>query len=242
VFNDLLDVEGDRRHPQKCKRPIASGRLSVQSAWILLLVVGTGSLAAAWWLNTKFLIASAGYLGIMLLYSALLKNIVIADVFVVAGGFVLRAVAGVLAIERPGESLAITPWFLGCLFFGSLLIVLCKRRTELVLLDDAAHGHRPVLQMYSLPLLDQMISISASACVISYSLYAIIGPTALRANGHLMVPSILLVLFGLFRYLWLVYCRNEGGAPENLLIRDIPILTTVVLWLLLVGSVYTLPS
>jgi 4-hydroxybenzoate polyprenyltransferase len=242
LFNDLLDIEGDRRHPLKQKRPIASGQLSTGAAWIALGVISVLSLLGAWFLGGRFFVAAAGYLALMLAYSAYIKHVAIADLFVVASGFVLRAVAGVLAIEKPGETLAITPWFLGCLFFGALLIVLGKRRHELSSLAQGAGHHRRVLNDYSLPLIDQLICISASACVVSYSLYAVIGPTASKPNGYLMFPSIIPVLFGLFRYLFLVYQRNEGGAPENLLLRDKPILLTVLIWLMIVIAVYAIPT
>jgi 4-hydroxybenzoate polyprenyltransferase len=239
LCNDLVDIEGDRIHPRKCHRPLASGRLSTRDAKIGLVLISTASLVCAWILGIKFFGAAAAYLIMMLLYSAILKHVVILDLFVVAGGFVLRAVAGILAVEMSGENLAITAWFLGCLFFGAFLIVVCKRRNELIMMNLEAEEHRPVLRSYTLPLLDQMATVTASACVVCYSLYAIVGPVASRPLGWLMIPSILLVLFGLFRYLYLVYVRNEGGAPENVLIRDLPVLLTVMLWLILVSTVYT---
>lgn len=239
ILNDLLDLKGDRIHPKKKHRPLASGQLAPRYAVVGATVVTGLSLGAAAILSLPFTALSLAYLMVMILYSCILKHMVIADLLVVAGGFVLRAVAGLLVVAYPTEKIQITPWFLSCLFFGALFIVVCKRRHEVVLLSGGARSHRPVLEDYPLPLLDAMICVASSACILSYSLYAIVGPAESRQYGELMLFSIPLVLYGIFRYLYLVYQRHEGGSPEYLLLKDRPILFTVILWLCLVGIVYT---
>lgn len=230
IFNDLHDVESDRLHPLKCKRPIASGQLPVATAWSVGVIVAALSLTGAYALNTKFGTISLIYFLLMLLYSVVIKHLVILDLMVVAIGFVIRAIAGVLAIEKPGETIAVTPWFITCIMFLALFIVICKRRHELILLSDGARQHRPVLEHYSETFLDQMVSVATTSTVMSYALYAILGVPAQRSTY--MVYTVPFVLFGILRYLYLVYKRDEGGAPENLLLQDWYLLVNVLLWLI----------
>lgn len=237
IFNDLHDVESDRMHPLKRKRPIASGDLPVPLAWTIAGVLAVVSLTWAFSINLRFGSISLAYFVLMLLYTTTIKHMVILDLMVVAIGFVIRAIAGVLVIELPGESLPITEWFITCVMFLALFIVICKRRHEILLLSGDARHHRPVLEHYSAPFLDQMVSLATTATVMSYALYAILGvPKSPRS--HLMVYTVPFVLYGICRYLYLVYRRDEGGAPENLLLQDWSLLVNVVLWLIAIMLIF----
>lgn len=230
IFNDLHDLESDRKHPLKKNRPVASGALPVPVAWAVGIFLAAGTLTWSFSINLPFGAISLGYFVLMLLYSTTIKHMVILDLMVVAIGFVIRAIAGVLVIEKPGESLAITPWFITCVMFLALFIVICKRRHEIVLLSDDARHHRPVLEHYSEAFLDQMVSLATTATIMSYALYAILGVPETPRSRY-MVYTVPFVLYGVCRYLYLVYKKEEGGAPENLLLQDWSLLINVVLWL-----------
>ncbi|MCX7019742.1 MAG: decaprenyl-phosphate phosphoribosyltransferase [Candidatus Sumerlaeota bacterium] len=240
LFNDLRDGESDRQHPLKCQRPIASGQLSEPLAWSAALIISVLCIVWAFFLNPKFGGYAVVYFIIMVLYSAVLKHVVILDLLIVAIGFVIRAMAGVRAIELPGEDLPITPWFITCILFLALFIVICKRRHELILLADSASSHRPVLEHYSPAFLDQMVSVATTASVLSYALYVVLGapPTPKR---NLMIMTLPFVLYGIFRYLYLVYKREEGGSPENMLLRDIPMLVNIGLWAVVIVLIFYWP-
>lgn len=245
LLNDLLDLERDRRHPLKRKRALAAGRLPVSWAiggmGVLLALCGcfTGLLYTIpikeqdiftqfGGANLLFTLIVLAYLIIMVLYSTYLKHVVLIDVFIIASGFVFRIMAGVVVIP-----VSISPWLYLVTSFLSLFLALSKRRHELVLLQDQASYHRQILKEYSIPLLDQMITISTTATLIAYSLYTIEGPTG---GGHLMI-TIPLVLYGMFRYLYLVYMRMEGGSPEEVLLRDRHMLGTVLLCIVITVAV-----
>jgi 4-hydroxybenzoate polyprenyltransferase len=222
IINDILDVEHDRNHPVKRHRPIASGRIPVGSALCLalaLLAAGLiGSFLVTWPLGLVVLV----YISIMVLYSLWLKQQVILDVFTIAAGFILRVVAGAAATR-----VYLSPWLLLCTVFLSLFIALGKRRHELYLLSDSAAEHRSALSSYSFAFIDQMVGIATSATIISYSLYTFLAPT----NRNL-IYTIPFVLYGLFRYLFVIYQQQSGGAPEEVLLRDRPLLAAVVLWII----------
>ncbi len=222
IINDILDVEHDRNHPVKRHRPIASGRIPVGSALCLalaLLAAGLiGSFLVTWPLGLVVLV----YISIMVLYSLWLKQQVILDVFTIAAGFILRVVAGAAA-----TGVYLSPWLLLCTVFLSLFIALGKRRHELYLLNDNAAEHRSALSSYSFAFIDQMVGIATSATIISYSLYTFLAPT----NRNL-IYTIPFVLYGLFRYLFVIYQQQSGGAPEEVLLRDRPLLAAVVLWII----------
>jgi 4-hydroxybenzoate polyprenyltransferase len=222
IINDILDVEHDRNHPVKRHRPIASGRIQVGSALCLalaLLAAGLiGSFLVTWPLGLVVLV----YISIMVLYSLWLKQQVILDVFTIAAGFILRVVAGAAA-----TGVYLSPWLLLCTVFLSLFIALGKRRHELYLLNDNAAEHRSALSSYSFAFIDQMVGIATSATIISYSLYTFLAPT----NRNL-IYTIPFVLYGLFRYLFVIYQQQSGGAPEDVLLRDRPLLAAVVLWII----------
>lgn len=233
LINDLADLEADRLHPTKRTRPLAAGELSTRQAKLVAAALALVGLGGSFALNLRFGTLATIYLFLMLGYSWRLKHVVILDILVVAIGFVMRAVGGIWAIEYPREHIPITPWFLTCVLFLALFIAICKRRHEMVLLSETATNHRPVLEDYSQPLLDQMVSVATAATVISYSLYVTLGvkPEAVR-NHEYMIYTLPFVLYGIFRYLYLVYKRREGGAPEALLLQDAPLLVNLALWLL----------
>ncbi|MCX7624788.1 MAG: decaprenyl-phosphate phosphoribosyltransferase [Candidatus Sumerlaeaceae bacterium] len=233
LINDLADLEADRLHPTKRTRPLAAGELSPRIAKLVAGILALGGLAGSFALNVRFGILATFYLVLMLGYSWRLKHLVILDILIVAIGFVMRAVGGIWAIEYADEHIRITPWFLTCVLFLALFIAICKRRHELILLSDSATNHRPVLEDYSQPLLDQMVSVATAATVISYALYVTLGvrPETVR-NHEYMIFTLPFVLYGIFRYLYLVYKRREGGAPEALLLQDGPLLVNLALWLL----------
>jgi len=223
VINDLADLEQDRLHPRKRLRPIASGAISEGAGWVIAAVLLLISLPIAWVLSPKFFAVVAAYFVIVQLYSFHLKHVVLLDVFSIAAGFVLRAVAGAVVIP-----VRLSAWLLLCTMLASLFLALAKRRHELVLLEDGAASHRRILDEYSTLFLDQMIVTVTSATVITYSIYTFSAGTL--PDDQSMMLTIPFVLYGLFRYLYLIYQRNEGGSPETLLLRDVPLLITVLLW------------
>lgn len=223
IVNDLADLEQDRQHPTKRKRPIASGRVSpslATGAAVLLLVA---SLALAVGLGLPFALMALLYLVLTFSYSMRLKHMVIIDVLALAAGFVLRAAAGAVVIAVP-----ISPWLYVCTMLGALFLAIGKRRHELILLESNAIHHRPILEEYNLPLLDQMISVVTSATVIAYSLYSFSAENLPR-NGAMML-TVPFLLYGIFRYLYLIHVKEVGGAPEDLLLSDRHLMATVFGW------------
>jgi 4-hydroxybenzoate polyprenyltransferase len=252
LFNDLLDLENDRQHPTKRRRPLASGRLPqswakcaigglllADAALVVLLFRlpmdrNTDIFAAYGGANLLFTLTVASYLLIMVLYGIRLKHIVLIDVFIIAGGFVLRILAGAIVIP-----VDISPWLYIVTSQLSLFLALCKRRNELVLLQGQASTHRQILREYSIPMLDQMITIVVATTIMAYSLYTFQGPT----GNHRLVFTLPLVLYGLFRYLYLVYMKGDGGSPEEILLRDPHMIGTVLLCTgLIVTLLYLLPQ
>jgi 4-hydroxybenzoate polyprenyltransferase len=232
LFNDVADREGDGKHPLKRMRPIASGALSPSVAITAGVVLGAGGIAAAAALRPALGVAAAAYIGLLWLYSAALKHVVIIDVLTIAAGFVLRAVAGALAIDVP-----ISQWLLVCTTLLALFLVLSKRRHELTILADDAVGHRRILEEYSPYLLDQMVSVVTASSLLAYASYATSPETAERLGTTRLPITIPFVLYGIFRYLYLVHRRHSGGSPSTLLLTDRPLLVCVALW---AGSVVAL--
>lgn len=225
LLNDLQDVEADRQHPKKRLRPIASGDLSPTVAWAVFAIATPLTLFLAWWcINPAFLLAASLYFLITLAYSFQLKHIALLDVLALASGFVLRAAAGALAI-----GVKISVWLLLCTLLLALFLGLTKRRSEIVALGDRP-ATRPILAEYSLPMLDQMINIVASACLMAYSLYTFNSPTA--GKRHYLMATIPFVLYGLFRYLYLSHRKGMGEAPEAVLVEDKPLLINIVLYII----------
>lgn len=226
LFNDLRDIEEDRKHVVKRFRPLASGAVSPVSAAVILVLLWIESLLLGFRLGLGFGVILAVYLTTNLGYSLGLKKAVILDVMIVASGFVLRAVAGALAIGvKP------SPWLILCTLMLALLVGFGKRRHELVLLKEHASKHRVSLQGYSLPFLDLMMAISAAAAVVTYSLYTMADETVARFGTRALVLTTLCVMYGIFRYLYLVHQRGEGGDPARLFITDWPTLVNGVLWI-----------
>ena len=233
IINDIRDLESDRQHPLKSNRPIASGRLPVRTALLAAMILVVGSVVGSYAVNLRFGLIATLYFVLMVLYSLALKHVVILDLMIVALGFVIRAVAGVKAIELAGETIPITPWFITCVMFLALFIAICKRRHELLLLAESAANHRPVLEEYSQAFLDQMVSVATAATVISYALYVVLG---VPQRDH-MIWTLPFVLYGIFRYLYLVYKRDEGGTPEVMVLQDPALLINVLVWLATVGII-----
>ena len=229
IFNDIRDLEEDRIHPVKSKRPLASGRLKKGPAILSCVVLAVLGLAVAAAVSRSLLIISAGYLVLQVFYSLWLKHVVILDVFVVAAGFVIRVVAGGLAIE-----VAISSWLIICTMLLSLFLALGKRRHEIVLLEDSAQNHRPILKEYSTDLLDQMISVVTASTLIAYCLYTISGETVAKFGTRKLIYTVPFVLYGIFRYLYLIHLKAEGASPESLIIKDKPLLLDLFLWIVAV--------
>jgi 4-hydroxybenzoate polyprenyltransferase len=227
LLNDILDVEADRAHPTKRLRPIAAGQLRVGVAIGLAFVLALGGLTGAFLINLLFGLLALSYLLLTAVYSTTLKHIVLLDIFGLAGGFVLRAAAGAVAIDVP-----ISPWLYIATLLGALLIALGKRRTELETLGvEAAVGHRRNLESYSVEFIDQLILVISSAALMTYALYTFSAENLPR--NHSMMLTIPVVMYGLFRYLFLVRDGEVGAAPEDLLFRDRPLLAAVAVWGLL---------
>jgi len=225
LVNDIRDREADRRHPIKALRPIASGALPVRDAALAAAVIAAGALAAAYLLDFEFGVVSTAYVGLLGLYSGFLKHFVILDVMTIAGGFVLRAVAGAVVIDVP-----ISPWLLIDTMLLALFLALSKRRHELVSLAGDATRHRAILQEYSPYLLDQMISVVTAATVVGYAFYTVSADTVAKFGTDKLVLTLPFPLYGIFRYLYLVHQREGGGSPSEMLLNDRPLLACVALW------------
>jgi len=227
IINDILDREADKNHPTKCRRPIASGRISVSAALTGSLIIGVSGIIAAWLLGIYFAVTVLAYILLMLLYSKWLKHIVIIDVFAIAAGFVLRAVAGAVVIQ-----VEISSWLLVCTILLSLFLGLSKRRSELIVLEDGATGHRKILREYTPGMLDQMISVVTSSTVLAYALYTLSADTVAKFNTHGLSLTIPFVIYGIFRYLYLVHRHDLGDSPDRILLEDKPLLISIALWAL----------
>ncbi len=224
LINDVADVENDRRHPVKRRRPLASGELSVRLAVTVAVLIIVLALPAGFLLHPLFGALLSAYFLIHLAYSFWLKHIAIIDVMLIAAGFLLRVAAGVPLVEAERFS----PWLYICMMLLALLIGFGKRRHELVLLEDNANMHRRSLGDYNLAFLDQVIGIVTASTIVSYAFYTFSAPN-LPAN-HTMMLSIPFVLYGIFRYLFLVHVKGLGGAPEEIALSDRPLQIAVLLW------------
>ena len=233
VLNDLLDRDADRRHPRKRYRPIASGRVETAVALTLLVVLTGVGLAAMWYVGIALLLVCVLYLSINVVYCLGGKNLVLLDVFAVASGYVIRAASGALAIDVDPS-----PWLYATTGAGALFIVLGRRYAEVRLAGDDAGLQRPVLVRYSGPFISQLLTISATAALLSYTLYTIEAENLPDDNS--MLFTLPLVAIGLFRYLYLLNWSSEAEAPEHLIVRDLPLLATVVAWLAVSAAVLLL--
>lgn len=226
ILNDLLDIEEDKIHPRKSKRPIALGKISKNQAISIFIALSVVSLSLAFWLNKYFFIAALTYFILQLAYSIKLKRIVIVDVFIIAAGFVIRIVAGGLVIEVP-----ISSWLLICTMLLALFLAMGKRRHELVILENMASNHRSSLKEYSSYLLDQMIAVVTASTLIAYCLYTISAQTVEKFGTKNLIFTVPFVLYGIFRYLYLIHHKEKGGSPESLIIKDKPLLIDILLWI-----------
>ncbi len=231
LLNDLRDLAADRLHPKKRKRPLASGRLPVGVAWAALvpLVIVVGALSM--WLGTGFCVIAGVYLVINLLYSFWLKNQVLIDVFVVASGFVLRAIAGVELLLPLAPDTALSPWLLMCTFFGALFLALAKRRREIENAGAQAGEQRAVLQKYSAPLLDGLLLVTAATTLMSYALYTIWPATVAKFGTEALLFTAPIVAYGVFRYLYLTRASEKSEDPSQVLLTDKPMAACVLLYL-----------
>lgn len=229
LINDLRDRERDRLNPRTAGRPLASGALKPQVAIAAVAVMLPVTFALSWLLTPWFAVIGAIYMAKDLAYSYGLKHVVILDVFLIAAGFTLRAAAGAVAINVP-----ISAWILVVTSLGALFLALNKRKHEVLLLGAEASSHRKVLGEYSPALIEEMLAVVTASTVMAYGLYTFLAdnlPRALREN-HMMMLTIPFVLYGIFRYLYLVYQKNEGSSPEEVLLRDRPLLACAVLWVI----------
>lgn len=224
LLNDVVDREQDRRHPKKRNRPIAAGTVSPATAGFVSAGAAAAGLALAHWAHPSLFYLASAYVGLNLAYILGLKNVPLVELFSVAMGFVVRAMAGVMVVEAE-----LSPWFLLCTVLLSLLLVLGKRRHELLLLVQGAGEHRPALDFYSRELLDQLLTVVTTATLVSYFLYTFFSPAG--AEHLALMWTIIPVLYGLFRYLYLVLDAGQGGEPEDILLQDPGILGSVLLWL-----------
>jgi 4-hydroxybenzoate polyprenyltransferase len=224
LMNDLVDIESDRRHPTKKFRPLPAGELNMTVARVASIVFALGSLAAGLALSTGFGLIILGYLLTQVAYTFWLKHVVLLDVSIVAAGFVLRIAAGVTIIEVTRFS----PWLYIFGGFLALFLVVGKRRHELTLLGEDASSHRAILREYNLDLIDRMLGIITTSAIVSYSLYTFLAEGL--PDNHTMMLTIPFVLYAIFRYLYLIHVRNEGGAPEEILLKDRPFQAAIGLY------------
>jgi len=229
LFNDVADRDRDQRHPTKRYRPIAAGRLGPGVAVAVGVALVVAGLGGAFAINVAFALVALTYVTLLLAYSVWLKHIVIVDVLVVAGGFTLRAAAGALAID-----VEISAWLLICTIQMALFLALGKRRHEYIALAGGAERHRPILHEYSEGLLDQMIAVVTASTVTAYALYTMSPETVAKFHTHLLPATLPFVLYGIFRYLYLLYRKQLGGNPSDLFLSDRALLVNSVLWILTV--------
>lgn len=233
LINDLSDLAADRMHPTKRLRPLAAGLVSPRLAGTLALVLILAALLGAYRVNTPFGVVVTLYAVMQLLYTKLLKRIALVDIFVIALGFVLRAAGGGVAIQ-----VTVSPWLLICAFLLALFLALCKRRHEKILLEDLAEGHRPSLENYHRQLLDQLIAIVSAATIVSYSVYTLSHDTVEKFGTTMLAATVPFVIFGIFRYLDLVYRGNQGGRPEKTLLTDTVLIIDLMLYGLCVLGIF----
>ena len=223
IINDMVDIKEDRQHPKKQHRPLAAGKVGLKQVIAVLTALLIISLYLAWSVNTLLLLLGVVFFALCLAYSLWFKYMVILDVFAIALGFLLRAVAGGVAIN-----VDISPWFLVCTLLLSLFLALTKRRQESINLESNGTLHRKVLEHYPIQYLDQLISIVTAATILAYSLY-----TFTASNSNLFMLTIPFVIYGIFRYLYLVHKEQLGENPEEILLQDKPTIINISLWVLL---------
>ena len=226
TINDIVDIEQDRQHPKKCKRPLASGSVSVPAAVMLAVLLGVLGLALAYNASQIVLMILIGYALMNIAYSLRLKHVVILDVFIIATGFMLRILAGTLGIGIPPSQ-----WLLLCGLMVTLFLGFTKRRAEIIALSEDKTTHRKVLEHYSPVLLDKMIGVTAAGLIMSYSLYTMNADTIRIHNTPNLIYTVPFVMYGVFRYIYLLHHQSRGGDPSHDLVRDPHLLIVVGAWL-----------
>lgn len=232
IINDIADVEADRQHPTKCKRPIAAGTVTIRMAWVTAGVILVLVLPVAYALSPKFLGIALGYLVLNLVYSKWLKHLVLLDIIVLASFYVIRVAAGVTLIDV----VRFSPWLYIFTTFLALLIGTGKRRAELSLLAEGANAHRRVLEGYTLEFLDHMITLASGMTIITYSLYTFSAPNL--PDNYVMMFTIPFIIYSILRYQYLLQVKGTGGAPEDIVISDRPILAAIFLYGATVLSIF----
>ena len=225
ILNDIFDYEEDRVHPSKKKRPIAAGAIAKHTGMIIACFLIAAALGGAYLTAHPFFYTCVIYTALMIMYSAVVKKIIILDVLFVATGYVLRAIAGAVVIQ-----VEISPWLLLCTLLLALFLAISKRRSEIIRLGEQAVQHRKTLSSYSVSLLNQMIGIVTSACIVSYCLYTLAPETTAKFGSGRLMYTIPFVLYGIFRYLYLTFRNTDAEAPERIITRDIPLQVCLVLW------------
>lgn len=228
IVNDLVDLEKDRQHPIKRHRPLASGKLRPRTALVAALAIFLATLAVSAVASPIFLVTVVAYVALNVVYSFYLKNIVLLDLFGIAGSFLLRAAGGAVII-----GVQISAWLYLCTLLGALFIGLAKRRHELLVLEGTAASHRKILGEYTTEFLEELITIVSSATLVCYALYTYFA----YPDTHAMMATVPFAIYGIFRYLYLVHLKNEGGAPEEILLHDRPILADIACWVLTAGVI-----
>ncbi len=225
ILNDIFDLESDMEHPEKKNRPLPSGKINKNFALSLSMILIVSSLFSSFFLNHTLTIIFLIYIGLNFLYSLIIKKLVIIDVFIIAINFILRIYSGSVVIQ-----ISVSSWLILCTLFLSLFLGFAKRRFEIVLLGENAHKHREVLSSYSVDLLDKIIVILSTATILSYSLYSVSSETK-EKFGEGFIFTIPIVLYGLLRYIYLIYEKKEG-EPTKLITEDIPLFITVLIWII----------
>lgn len=233
LINDLKDINRDQFHPQKRFRPIAAGRVSPRVAGIMAALLIAAALMGGMRLAQSYGVLLAVYFAMQLAYSFGLKRVALLDVFIIAAGFVFRAIGGGLAID-----VVVSPWLLVCTFLLALFLALCKRRHELRILEGGRDNHRPSLGDYHPALVDQLISIVCAATIVSYSVYTLSPETVAKFGTTWLSATIPFVIFGIFRYLDLVYRKEAGGRPEHIFLTDKVLLADIALYGIVVGGIF----
>jgi 4-hydroxybenzoate polyprenyltransferase len=231
LMNDLKDLEVDRRHPVKRLRPLAAGRLPVAAVWVALVPLLAAVAAISWWLGPPFMSVVGLYLVFNLAYTFWLKQVLLVDVFLIAIGFVLRAIAGVQLLVPVEPETVLSPWLLVCTFFGALFLALAKRRREIANAGEAAASQRAVLDEYSPELLDGLLMVSATASLMGYALYTIWPATVAKFHTEALLYTVPFVAYGIFRYLYLVRATEATEDPSLVLLTDRPLGGCLILYL-----------
>jgi len=226
IVNDLADIERDRQHPKKKYRPLASGQLPVRLGIVAALLLPIIAVGGALLYKPGYAAILTAYIALNMLYTFWLKHVAIIDILVITSGYVLRVAGGVLVIEVARFS----PWLYTCTALLALFLAIGKRRQELITLGDNAAAVRPIFKDYNLPLLDNMLNIVTTSTLIAYILYTIEAPSLLLAGNNLALITVPFVMYALFRYLYLIHVNGEGGAPDEVILRDHPLQAAIALW------------